>query len=64
MSGKGASALREPAVRLLSRDIPLTSMEGSDAIGADVSYLGSIFVTLLPWIPIPAISPFWPKMKA
>ena len=27
-------------------------------------YLGSIFVTLLPWIPIPAISPFWPKMKA
>src|SRR4051812_30788983 len=27
-------------------------------------YLGWVFVILLPWIPIPAIRPFWPKMKA
>ena len=28
------------------------------------AYLGLIFVILFPWIPSPAISPFWPKMKA
>jgi hypothetical protein len=28
------------------------------------SYLGLILLILLPWIPRPAISPFWPKMKA
>jgi hypothetical protein len=27
-------------------------------------YLGVIFVILLPCTPSPAISPFWPKMKA
>src|SRR5262249_28479792 len=31
---------------------------------ARCSLLGLIFVILLPWIPNPAISPFWPKMKA
>ena len=28
------------------------------------AYFGLILVILLPWIPSPAISPFWPKMKA
>jgi hypothetical protein len=27
-------------------------------------YFGLIFVILLPWMPIPAISPFWPKTNA
>jgi len=27
-------------------------------------YFGLILVILLPWMPSPAISPFWPKMKA
>jgi hypothetical protein len=30
----------------------------------DARYLGLILVILFPWIPRPAMSPFWPKMKA
>jgi hypothetical protein len=29
-----------------------------------VRYFGLILLILLPWIPIPAINPFWPKMNA
>lgn len=28
------------------------------------AYFGVIFVILLPWMPSPAISPFWPKTNA
>jgi hypothetical protein len=28
------------------------------------NYFGLIFVILLPWMPIPAINPFWPNTNA
>ena len=49
--------------RLRANDPNLT--EGARITGAPESgYLGVILAILLPCIPRPAISPFWPKTKA
>ena len=58
-----------PVLRLLWRKEDSAWRVTSDQINCHsgsggTSYFGVIFVILLPWIPRPAISPFWPKTNA
>ncbi len=60
-------ALRQQRLIPLLENMHATAsiyLHESGGSAARPAYFGLILVILLPWMPSPAISPFWPKMNA